>query len=307
MMTSSNRPRSLVATTTLVVSTALVLAGLLTSKEGVLLVEASKSGKQQLQHNVISSYGPWEYWNAPPPPPHDYWYGGSGGSDGSNHSSKGSKSSGSHEEGSVDSWAVPPSDYWHHGSSPPSKSSKGSKSSKSGSDNVVGQWVWVEDDDGWSSWSGGGGKSGKSDSSSYGGHEEESHNDDDGKWTDDGWNDDGHGDDDDGHHATAHATNDHEAPPTGWNSDGWDNDGHYKADIEYVRAEITQLIVDSYRTLIPEFLRLLFHDCVGGCDGCIDLTNTENNGLEGPMTEILPLVEKFKGFTGGYLDHGRAR
>ncbi len=53
--------------------------------------------------------------------------------------------------------------------------------------------------------------------------------------------------------------------------------------------------MDSCQTLNPKFLCLGFHDCVGGCDGCIGLNNIDNNGLEGPMDEILPLVEKFKG------------
>ena len=26
-------------------------------------------------------------------------------------------------------------------------------------------------------------------------------------------------------------------------------------------------------------VRLSFHDCVGGCDGCLNINNTENNGL----------------------------
>ena len=26
--------------------------------------------------------------------------------------------------------------------------------------------------------------------------------------------------------------------------------------------------------------RLAFHDCVGGCNGCLDTTNPDNNGLK---------------------------
>ena len=62
-----------------------------------------------------------------------------------------------------------------------------------------------------------------------------------------------------------------------------------------VRQEIEQLIIDSERELIPKFLRLGFHDCVGGtCNGCVDLNNPDNNGLREPMEEILPIVEKHK-------------
>ena len=57
---------------------------------------------------------------------------------------------------------------------------------------------------------------------------------------------------------------------------------------------MTKLIKDSERELIPKFLRLGFHDCVGGCDGCVDLTNPDNKGLEESIKAIYPIVEKFK-------------
>ena len=80
----------------------------------------------------------------------------------------------------------------------------------------------------------------------------------------------------------------------GWNSDGWDSDGHCKHDINYVRKQVTKLIKDSERELIPKFLRLGFHDCVGGCDGCVDMTNPDNQGLQEPIDAIYPIVDKFK-------------
>ena len=80
----------------------------------------------------------------------------------------------------------------------------------------------------------------------------------------------------------------------GWKDDGWDNDGHYKADMDYVRAQVIQLIEDSERELIPKFLRMGFHDCVGGCDGCIDLTNTDNTGLKEPIEALHPIYEEFQ-------------
>ena len=79
---------------------------------------------------------------------------------------------------------------------------------------------------------------------------------------------------------------------------GWcgktDSDGHCKHDINYVREQVTKLIQDSERELIPKFLRLGFHDCVGGCDGCIDMTNPDNQGLQEPIDAIYPIVDKFK-------------
>jgi len=206
------------------------------------------------------------------------------------------------------------------------KSGKGSKgtSSSSSSSKKGGHWVWVSgwggpggggwDTDGWSSTtttsttssgksgksggsgsgksgkSGGGssssGKSGKSGGGSSGSSTSSAdHHNDDVNWGGDGW-----------------AGPDGPAPPqiyskgghtAGWNSDGWDNDGHYKADIDYVRAHVAKLIEDSERELIPKFLRLGFHDCVGGCDGCVNLDNPDNKGLGEVIEAIYPIVEKF--------------
>ncbi len=82
----------------------------------------------------------------------------------------------------------------------------------------------------------------------------------------------------------------------GWNSDGWDNDERYKADLDYIRANVTKLVTDSGRQFIPKFLRLGFHDCIGGCNGCVDLKNIDNNGLDEPINTIYPIVKKFKDF-----------
>jgi hypothetical protein len=36
----------------------------------------------------------------------------------------------------------------------------------------------------------------------------------------------------------------------------------------------------KFKMEIRKFLRAAFHDCMGGCDGSISLTNTDNRGLE---------------------------
>ena len=40
-------------------------------------------------------------------------------------------------------------------------------------------------------------------------------------------------------------------------------------------------------------VRLGFHDCVGGCDGCVDLLNPANNGLEVIITALESVVASF--------------
>ena len=63
--------------------------------------------------------------------------------------------------------------------------------------------------------------------------------------------------------------------------------------VETIREEIRDLIRDN-STLAPKFLRLAFHDCVGGCDGCVDLTNIDNAGLDIPMDALASIVSTWK-------------
>lgn len=58
-----------------------------------------------------------------------------------------------------------------------------------------------------------------------------------------------------------------------------------------LRSAIEDLIAAT-PTLIPKFVRLSFHDCVGGCDGCVDLQNPENAGLFMPIVALGPICEK---------------
>jgi hypothetical protein len=50
------------------------------------------------------------------------------------------------------------------------------------------------------------------------------------------------------------------------------------------RSEIGDLIT-SKQKLAQKFVRLGFPDCVGACDGCVDLTNPDNNGLDIPIND----------------------
>lgn len=54
-------------------------------------------------------------------------------------------------------------------------------------------------------------------------------------------------------------------------------------------SQITTLISRNSE-LASKFIRLSFHDCVGGCDGCIDMTNADNKGLDVPIQALAPFV-----------------
>lgn len=55
----------------------------------------------------------------------------------------------------------------------------------------------------------------------------------------------------------------------------------------YVSAALTCLIYYLQPRLVPLFVRMIFHDCVGGCDGCIDMNNKGNAGML-YVGEVLP-------------------
>lgn len=89
------------------------------------------------------------------------------------------------------------------------------------------------------------------------------------------------------------STGDH-GLPMGWSEDGWDVNEHYYEVLKDLRSDIIQLIEDTDRDLIPKCLRLAFHDCIDGCNGCIDPTAIDNRGLEEPIDILFPLVQKYQ-------------
>ena len=46
--------------------------------------------------------------------------------------------------------------------------------------------------------------------------------------------------------------------------------------------------------MAAKFVRLAFHDCIGGCNGCVDTSNPENFGLDIPMNALAPIVAKYE-------------
>uniref|UniRef100_A0A7S4SA90 Plant heme peroxidase family profile domain-containing protein n=4 Tax=Ditylum brightwellii TaxID=49249 RepID=A0A7S4SA90_9STRA len=69
-------------------------------------------------------------------------------------------------------------------------------------------------------------------------------------------------------------------------------DSPVAAAVGIIRAEIEELI-NGNNALRPKFLRLGFHDCVGGCDGCVNMDNGDNAGLDVPIDALVPIVEKY--------------
>lgn len=59
------------------------------------------------------------------------------------------------------------------------------------------------------------------------------------------------------------------------------------AELDWYTTEIRSVIEDD-RDLLPKFVRLSFHDCVGvgGCNGCVDLNNPDNGGLDVPIDAL---------------------
>jgi hypothetical protein len=74
-------------------------------------------------------------------------------------------------------------------------------------------------------------------------------------------------------------------------SDSSENEIAFAA-LSSARNDIEQLIRQD-PDLSPGFLRMSFHDCISGCDGCIDLDNPDNFGFEVPIQALQPVVEKY--------------
>lgn len=57
-------------------------------------------------------------------------------------------------------------------------------------------------------------------------------------------------------------------------------------------ANDIRVLIGQRPELGPKFVRLGFHDCVGGCDGCVDMLNPDNAGLEVPITALDSIVDE---------------
>jgi len=63
--------------------------------------------------------------------------------------------------------------------------------------------------------------------------------------------------------------------------------------ITAAKQDIAYLIFQD-RSWSALFLKMVFHDCVGGgCDGCINMSNPDNHKLDEVMTVLTPVVDKY--------------
>ncbi|KAI2508295.1 peroxidase [Fragilaria crotonensis] len=66
------------------------------------------------------------------------------------------------------------------------------------------------------------------------------------------------------------------------------------AAVELARRDIKAIVKKDIK-LASKFLRLAFHDSVGGVDGCVDLSNIHNKGLLEPIRALAPIVSAHEG------------
>ena len=50
-------------------------------------------------------------------------------------------------------------------------------------------------------------------------------------------------------------------------------------------------VINDQRRIAPTFVRLGFHDCVGGCDGCVDMSNPDNAGLDTAIDALQDIAD----------------
>ena len=76
--------------------------------------------------------------------------------------------------------------------------------------------------------------------------------------------------------------------PVGYYEKGWDyHDAFWRDIISQARSECRKLF-EQDKNYIAKAIRLSFHDCHGydGCNGCVNLDHTDNNGLQGIMEAL---------------------
>merc|ERR1719348_2843969 len=66
-----------------------------------------------------------------------------------------------------------------------------------------------------------------------------------------------------------------------------------RSKVEEIEQELDKVIE---KKKLPAAVRLAFHDCVGGCDGCIDKDKPNNAGLEPFVKALEPTFKRYENF-----------
>lgn len=64
-------------------------------------------------------------------------------------------------------------------------------------------------------------------------------------------------------------------------------------DVQNAIADIW-VLMENDEDLAPKFVRLGFHDCIGGCDGCVNMLDLDNAGLDIPIEALNPIVNTYE-------------
>merc|ERR1719209_2216597 len=71
----------------------------------------------------------------------------------------------------------------------------------------------------------------------------------------------------------------------------WSREIPTRSKVEEIEQELDKVIETKK---LPAAVRLAFHDCVGGCDGCIDKDKPNNAGLEPFVKALEPTFKRYE-------------
>jgi hypothetical protein len=63
--------------------------------------------------------------------------------------------------------------------------------------------------------------------------------------------------------------------------------------IAAARADVSNMVLNE-PFLGPKLVRLAFHDCVGGCNGCVNMAKVDNRGLDEPINKLAGIVNRYR-------------
>jgi hypothetical protein len=69
------------------------------------------------------------------------------------------------------------------------------------------------------------------------------------------------------------------------------------ANFQSMISQVDAFLSEDEFSKIPKMVRLIFHDCISGCNGCINATNPDNAGLTGIATDSTNFYSSFSSKT----------